>query len=75
MDLLRSGREGKFCKLNAVLTFHEWLDDFASPETSTAGEPLIKKEMAEIKEQMPQIFEQFKTYYQRVNNGERDLYF
>jgi 2-iminoacetate synthase len=31
MELLRSGKEAQFCKLNAVLTFREWLDDFASP--------------------------------------------
>ena len=37
MDLLRSGQEGKFCKLNAVLTFQEWLDDFATPATREAG--------------------------------------
>ncbi len=33
MDLLKTGQEGKFCKLNAVITYREWLDDFASDET------------------------------------------
>ena len=33
MDMLKTGREGKFCKVNAVLTFREWLDDFASDAT------------------------------------------
>ncbi|MCK4533740.1 [FeFe] hydrogenase H-cluster radical SAM maturase HydG, partial [bacterium] len=33
MELLKSGQEGQFCKLNAILTFREWLDDFASQKT------------------------------------------
>lgn len=80
MNMLRSGREGRFCKLNAVLTFREWLDDFASPETKAAGERIITKELAEIKARMPAEFtdEMFKTltdYYGRIQKGERDLCF
>ncbi|MFC2149659.1 [FeFe] hydrogenase H-cluster radical SAM maturase HydG [Candidatus Auribacterota bacterium] len=74
MDLLRSGAEGKFCKLNAVLTFREWLDDFATPETKAAGENIIKKEIEEISRTMPSIYPKFITYYERILNGERDLY-
>lgn len=78
MELLEEGIEGKFCKLNAVLTFREWLDDFASEETKKAGEKVIKKEMKEI-EQDPffkkeGILDKFKNYYERIKNGERDLY-
>jgi 2-iminoacetate synthase len=75
MDMLRSGKEGKFCKLNAVLTFQEWLDDFASEETKLKAQPIINKEIEEIKQTLPQVFEQFMGYYNRVKNGERDLYF
>ena len=75
MDLLKSGREGKFCKLNAILTFREWLDDFAGDETKNAGEAIISKEIREVKEQMPQVFDRFAEYYERIGKGERDLYF
>ena len=75
MDLLRSGAEGKFCKLNAVLTFREWLDDFASPETQAAGEPILQKEIEEIRQKMPRAFPEFMKSYERICNGERDLYF
>ena len=47
MELLRSGKEGKFCKLNAVLTFQEWLDDFATPGTREAGLKVLEKELGE----------------------------
>ena len=75
MGLLRTGKEGQFCKLNAVITFKEWLDDFAGPQTMAAGEKLIAREMAQIKERMPEFFEQFVSAYQKTEAGDRDLYF
>ena len=78
MGLLKCGTEGKFCKLNAVLTFREWLDDFSSPETQKIGEELIRKEIAEIKQddffQNNPLLKEFEDYYQRVSEGERDLF-
>jgi 2-iminoacetate synthase len=75
MGLLRSGKEGQFCKLNAVITFREWLDDFASPETIAAGEKVIAKEIEQIEQRMPEFFEAFMGYYQKTGAGQRDLYF
>ncbi len=78
MKLLKTGVEGKFCKLNAVLTFREWLDDFASEETKKVGEELIRKEMEEVKRDAffkdKKIVNQFENYYHRIGDGERDLY-
>lgn len=75
MDALKTGKEGTFCKINAVLTFREWLDDFASPESVAACEPVLEKELAEIAEQFPKFFPQVKARYDRICAGERDLYF
>ncbi|MDR0994068.1 MAG: [FeFe] hydrogenase H-cluster radical SAM maturase HydG [Verrucomicrobiota bacterium] len=75
MDLLRSGAEGKFCKLNAVLTFKEWLDDFATPATQAVGQALLQKELAEIQTRQPQVWDVFSETYRRIEAGERDLYF
>ncbi len=75
MDLLKHGKERWFCKLNAVLTFREWLDDFASQETQKIGERIINREISEIKEKLPQVYLKFIQYYKRIENGERDLYF
>ena len=75
MDLLRCGKEGQFCKLNAVVTFREWLDDFASPETIVVGEKLIQKEILEIKEQLPQWYPKLIEVYEKVKTGQRDIYF
>ena len=75
MDLLRSGTEGKFCKLNAVLTFREWLDDFATEETREIGLALLERELEEIRVQQPGAWPAFERAYQRIVAGERDLYF
>ncbi|OGR44669.1 MAG: [FeFe] hydrogenase H-cluster radical SAM maturase HydG [Elusimicrobia bacterium GWA2_61_42] len=79
MKLLKSGHESRFCKLNAVLTFREWLDDFASDATRAKGEALIKKEIAEIrareKDFPPETVKLLDAYYARIEKGERDLCF
>ncbi len=80
MTLLKSQKEGQFCKLNAILTFREWLDDFASDETKRIGEELVKKEMAEVKARSPKVYspavlDTLDNYYERISDGERDLYF
>ena len=75
MDALKTGKEGTFCKINAVLTFREWLDDFASPESIAICTPLIERELAAIAEQYPVFYPQVKKRYDRICAGERDLYF
>ncbi len=74
MELLRTGMEGQFCKLNAILTFREWLDDFASAETRRAAEPVLRREIDQVRRRMPEVFDKFTEYYGRIEDGERDLY-
>ena len=64
--------------MNAVLTFREYLNDYASPETRAVGEKLIEQELREI-EATPFFTEKkllptFRSYYDRIARGERDLY-
>jgi 2-iminoacetate synthase len=75
MQLLKKGEEGHFCKLNAVLTFREWLDDFATEETKSGGEKVLQQEINEIKKQLPSFYPKLMEYYKKIKNGERDLYF
>ncbi len=76
MKLLKTGKEKVFCKLNAVLTYKEYLEDFASEETKKVGEQIVQKEIEEIKELVPErVFKKFLEYLNRIENGERDLYF
>ncbi len=78
MSLLKTGTEGKFCKLNAVLTYKEFLDDYASEETRVIGEKIIIDELEEI-EKMPfykkgKLYNNFIEKYIKISGGERDIY-
>lgn len=77
MKMLKSGRESSFCKLNAVLTFKEWLDDFASDEIKEKCKKLIDREINEILSQKDRfsigLKKTFISYFERISNGERDL--
>lgn len=80
MGMLKHCVEGKYCKLNAVLTYREYLDDYASPETKVIGEKLIEKEIGEIKSQEyfmknnGKIFNEFMKNYEQIKSGIRDIY-
>ena len=75
MDMLKTGKEGKFCKVNAVLTFREWLEDFATPDALEICRPVHEIEIAEIRRDLPMFAETFLAAYRRIEQGERDLYF
>ena len=75
MDALKTGKEGKFCKVNAILTFREWLDDFASDDTVARCMPLLEKELAGVQSWLPKFYPTVKEHYDRICNGERDLFF
>ena len=80
MGMLKHCVEGKYCKLNAVLTFREYLDDYASPETKAIGEKLIKDEIGEIQnheffmKNNGRIFNEFMKNYEFIKNGSRDIF-
>jgi len=75
MELLKTGTEGKFCKMNAVLTFREWLDDFATPATKAVGEKVLIAELEQVRQNQPQMYDRLLESYTRIQNGERDLYY
>jgi len=79
MQMLRCGQESIFCKINAILTYREWLDDFADAETKAVAEQVIKKEISEIKNDSSgrfpaELIKQLDDLYTRICEGERDLY-
>ncbi|HPS13885.1 MAG TPA: [FeFe] hydrogenase H-cluster radical SAM maturase HydG, partial [Prolixibacteraceae bacterium] len=80
MGMLKHCVEGKYCKLNAVLTFREYLDDYATPETKALGEKLVEQEIGEIRNQEffmkneGRIFNEFMKNYEFIKNGSRDIY-
>lgn len=79
MRLLCTGVEGKYCKLNAILTFKEYLDDYASEKTKQIGKKLIEKEILEVKStdwfiKNTKLVDEFEKLLFQINSGVRDVY-
>lgn len=73
MALAKTGEIQSVCNPNAIMTFKEFLMDYASPELVPAGEKLIAdciEEIGDIKQK-----KQVKEELGKIANGSRDLYF
>lgn len=72
MDLAKPGLIQKYCRSNAVLTFKEYLMDYASPQTREAGDVLI----SELLEQTTNAATKrsLQSRLKKIENGKRDLY-
>ncbi|MDQ1278566.1 MAG: 2-iminoacetate synthase [Thermodesulfobacteriota bacterium] len=72
MDLAKPGLIQKFCRTNALMTFKEYLMDYASPATLTLGNQLIHS----LEEQTTDVKTRrlLEDRLRRIGSGERDLY-
>ncbi|MGQ9497140.1 MAG: [FeFe] hydrogenase H-cluster radical SAM maturase HydG [Desulfotomaculales bacterium] len=75
MSFAKKGLVKNFCTPNAVLTFKEYLMDYASPATRELGERVINRYLEEFARQMPRRAEALKGMLARLEGGHRDLYF
>lgn len=72
MELAKPGEIQTFCLPNALLSFKEYLLDYASPETIAEGERIIARHLPQIESEV--IRKQTAEKLQRAEQGERDLY-
>ena len=72
MGIAKKGKIHNLCMPNAILTFKEYLLDYASPETVRAGEPLIEKELQALPN--PEVRRVVREMLDRIEAGERDLF-
>jgi 2-iminoacetate synthase len=73
MALAKPGLIKQFCLPNAILTFKEYLEDYASPKTRQDGLTLIEKNLDEIP--TPGRRAEARNRLTQIEQGERDLYF
>lgn len=73
MKLLKSGKIHNLCRPNAILTFKEYLEDYASPEVKDLGLKIIDKYLKQIPD--GNMRKETQLRLKRIENGERDLYF
>lgn len=72
MDLAKPGLIQKFCRTNAILTFKEYLLDYASPATRELGEELIARLVGETT--AAELRRSVSTRLAKLETGARDLY-
>jgi 2-iminoacetate synthase len=73
MDLAKPGLIKRFCLPNAILTFKEYLTDYASPQTRAAGNQALTAHLQDISHQARRT--ETEQRLRRIEQGERDLYF
>ncbi len=71
MDKAKPGEIQGFCTPNAMLTFQEYLSDYASHETQAIGERVIEQALSEVLPVLRPIVEERLA---RIRDGSRDLY-
>jgi 2-iminoacetate synthase len=71
MDLAKPGAIKLHCDPNALSTFTEYLEDYASPETRKEGEVLVGSTLANMEERQRQISE---GLVRKVKGGKRDQF-
>ena len=72
MALAKTGNIGKICVPNALATFKEYLNDFASDDTVVKGKEFLE---SEILRQNESTQKKVRSMIDKVDNGERDVYF
>ncbi|MGB9803699.1 [FeFe] hydrogenase H-cluster radical SAM maturase HydG [Desulfofundulus sp.] len=73
MSLAKTGQIQNVCQPNAILTFKEFLLDYASPQTRQVGEDTIRKHLELIEN--PAVREETEARLEMIEKGQRDLYF
>jgi len=73
MDLAKPGDIQDFCRPNAILTFQEYLEDYASPAVEELGRKIIEQYLREIPDEKKRS--QTIEKLEKIKKGKRDLYF
>ncbi|MCX7966440.1 MAG: [FeFe] hydrogenase H-cluster radical SAM maturase HydG [Syntrophorhabdaceae bacterium] len=73
MSLAKTGEIQNICQPNAILTFKEFLLDYATDETKKVGEKTIEEHLKQIPNE--KVRKETIERLKRLEKGERDLYF
>ena len=72
MDKAKPGEIQHFCTPNAILTFQEYLEDYADDETRAAGLGVVEATLADV---LPSLRPTVEKRVAQIRAGQRDLYF
>lgn len=71
MKVAKSRFVHNFCIPNAIFTLKEYLLDYASEETKTKGEKVLRQHVEQFKGEL--VYDKIQENLKRLENGERDL--
>lgn len=74
MSLAKPGFIQKYCMPNAVLTFKEYLLDYASEETKIVGEKAIENQLKAFEKENPKRRQFIQEKLDLIEHGQRDVY-
>ncbi len=73
MNLSKPGEIHNFCRPNGILTFVEYLEDFATDDVLEKGRKIINLYLSKIEDE--DLRRQTQERMAKIKKGERDLYF
>jgi 2-iminoacetate synthase len=73
MELAKPGDIQTLCRPNAILTFKEYLEDYASADVRDGGKTVIDKYLPRIGD--TGLREETERRIKKIEAGERDLFF
>jgi 2-iminoacetate synthase len=71
MKLAKPGDIKYFCTINGLITFQEYLEDFASLETYQVGSKLIQNELSKLSTESRECV---KAAMRALKAGQRDVF-
>ncbi|TJX68136.1 [FeFe] hydrogenase H-cluster radical SAM maturase HydG [Soehngenia saccharolytica] len=74
MCIAKPGDIQHFCAANGILTFKEYLVDYASPETKEMGEKMIEKELERIGQESLNRRKLIEDKIKLIEQGQRDVF-
>lgn len=75
MDMAKPGLIQNYCIPNAILTFKEYLIDYATEDTKKYGNMVIEKELEKLERLNPKRRSLVEEKLRLIEAGQRDLYF
>ncbi|WP_202707892.1 [FeFe] hydrogenase H-cluster radical SAM maturase HydG [Sporosalibacterium faouarense] len=73
MKLVKDGKMKSICRANALMTLQEYIEDYASSDSSENAKKVIETLLKEIDNE--KVKEEVYNRLDRIQDGERDLYF
>ncbi|MBZ2175025.1 [FeFe] hydrogenase H-cluster radical SAM maturase HydG [Schnuerera sp. xch1] len=74
MSMAKPGIIQNYCIPNAILTFKEYLLDYATDETRKSGEKVIEKELEMVEKNDPERRKLIESKLKLIEEGQRDIY-